>query len=118
MHKQVFMQFRGLTPEELQFLEQLTGGLTEQQGKDFVMLYANKRRDPQDILLFTLLGFLGIAGVQRFLTGQIGMGVLYVFTAGLCFIGTLVDLINHRSIAQDYNRKVALESAQMAKMMS
>lgn len=118
MHKELLLQLRGITPEELQYLEQLTSGLTEQQAKNFVMLYSNKRKDPQDILLFTLLGFVVVAGVQRFVTGQIGMGVLYLLTGGLCFIGTLVDLINHKSIAQEYNQKVALESAKMAKMIS
>ena len=31
-------------------------------------------------------------------------------------IGTIVDLINHKTIATDYNRKMAYESFQMAKM--
>lgn len=117
MHQQLFMQFKGVTPAELQFLEQITNSMTESQAKSFAMLYANKRKDPQDILLFTLLGFVVVAGVQRFVTGQIGMGVLYLLTGGLCLIGTLVDLINHKTIAQEYNQKVAMEAVQMAKMM-
>ncbi len=118
MHQQSFIQFRGITPEELQYLEQLTSGLTEQQAKNFVMLYSNKRKNPQDILLFTLLGFVVVAGVQRFVIGQIGMGVLYLLTGGLCLIGTLVDLINHKSLTQEYNQKVALDCAQMARMIN
>lgn len=118
MHQQLFIQFRGITPEELQYLEQLTSGLTEQQAKNFVMLYSNKRKNPQDILLFTLLGFVGVSGVQRFVTGQMGMGLLYFFTAGLCFVGTIVDLINHKSLTQEYNQRTALDCAKMAKMIN
>ena len=112
------MQLRGVTSDELQFLEQLTNGFNEQQAKNFVLIYGNKRKDPQDILLFTLLGFVIIAGVQRFVTGQIGMGLLYLFTGGFCLIGTIVDLINYKNLTQEYNRKVALEAAQMARLLN
>ena len=67
------------------------------------MFYRGKRRSPQEILLFTLLGFIIIAGVQRFVIGQIGMGILYLLTGGLCLIGTIVDLVNHRTLALEYN---------------
>jgi len=59
---------------------------------------------------------MGFAGIQRFMVGQIGMGILYFFTGGLCFIGTIVDLVNHKSLANDYNRQMAYESYQMVKM--
>ena len=37
--------------------------------------------------------FLGELGVHRFYTGNIGLGILYLFTLGLCGIGALVDFI-------------------------
>lgn len=37
--------------------------------------------------------FLGTLGVHRFLVGKTGTGILYLFTAGLFFIGVLVDFI-------------------------
>jgi TM2 domain-containing membrane protein YozV len=38
------------------------------------------------------LCIFGICGAQRFYTGQVGMGLLYLFTFGLCGIGQLIDL--------------------------
>jgi TM2 domain-containing membrane protein YozV len=67
--------------------------------------------------LTTLLGFVVIAGVQRFLVNQIGMGILYLFTGGLCLIGTIIDLINYQDLAMEYNMRVANEAAMMIKGM-
>ena len=111
-----YMAFQGMTPEEWSYLQQATAELNENQKNYFYMVYSGKRKNPQDILLVTLLGFFCVAGVQRFVVGQIGMGILYFFTGGLCFIGTIIDLINHKSIATEYNRKMAFESFQIAKM--
>jgi TM2 domain-containing membrane protein YozV len=84
---------------------------------NFANIYRSRRRDPQLILLTTLLGFVAIAGVQRFLINQIGMGILYIFTGGLCLIGTIIDLINYQDLAMEYNMRMANESAMMVKGM-
>lgn len=42
---------------------------------------------------FLLCFFLGAFGAHKFYEGKAGMGVLYIFTAGLFGIGWLVDLI-------------------------
>ena len=39
------------------------------------------------------LGFIGIGGMHKFYEGKNGMGVLYLFTVGLCFLGTIIDLL-------------------------
>lgn len=111
-----YMSLSGITAEELALLQRATGGLTDNQKKYFYMTYTGKRKSPQDVLLFTLIGCLGVAGIQRFLLGQIGMGILYFFTGGLCFIGTIVDLVNHKKLALEYNEKMAFESYNIAKM--
>jgi TM2 domain-containing membrane protein YozV len=111
-----FFALSGVTPEELAYLHQATAGLTEEQLYNFKYIYQGKRRSPNDILLFTLLGFIGVSGVQRFVVGQIGMGIIYLLTGGFCFIGTIVDLINHKSLANDYNKEMMIEAVQMVKM--
>jgi TM2 domain-containing membrane protein YozV len=116
MQHNPYMSLPGVTTDELTFLQQATADLTDEQKKYFYMIYSGKRKSAQDILIFTLIGFFCIAGVQRFLTGQIGMGLLYFFTGGFCLIGTIVDLVNHKTLANDFNRKMAYESYQIAKM--
>lgn len=116
-YRDLLLNLQGISEEEYSYLEQVLKGMTDEQVHAFMLLYKGKRKTPQEILLFTLLGFVVIAGVQRFVIGQIAMGILYLLTAGLCFIGTIVDLINHKTLAGEYNQQVAYESAQMVKRM-
>lgn len=106
-----------LQGREQMFVQGITKDYDETQMMNFANLYRARRRDPTLILLTTLLGFVVIAGVQRFLVGQIGMGLLYLFTGGLCLIGTIIDLINYQDLAFDYNQRVATEVAGMVKGM-
>lgn len=118
MNDQYLFSFSNITSEELMFIKQITDGLSEEEKKRFMMIYSGKRRDPQHILFFAILGFFGVAGVQRFATNQIGMGILYLLTAGLCLIGTIIDLINYKDIANEYNHQMAIESRQFLTMMN
>jgi TM2 domain-containing membrane protein YozV len=111
-----YLLLKDITTDERTFLKQITSDLTETQQRYFFMIYSNKRKSAQDILLFTLVGFIGLAGIQRIVTGQIGLGILYIFTAGLCWIGTIVDLVNHKSLANEFNQKMAWESYKIACM--
>src|SRR5690606_16936516 len=100
-----------LTGEEMLFVQQLIKDLDDERARTFATVYRNRRRDPLLLLVLTLLGFVGFAGLHRMLTDQIGMGILYFFTAGLCLIGTIVDLVNYQKMAFEYNSKVAREVA-------
>ena len=112
-----FMSLPGISPQEFSYLQTATTGFSEQQLRGFLMIYGGKRRNPDDMLLYCILGFF-VFGLSRFLVGQIGMGILYFCTAGLCFIGTIIDLINHKSLAFEYNQKMVFESLQLVKMGS
>lgn len=45
------------------------------------------------LLVCILPAFIGINGIHRFMTGQVGTGVLMLLTLGGCGIWTLIDLI-------------------------
>ncbi|MES2061820.1 MAG: TM2 domain-containing protein [Bacteroidota bacterium] len=111
-----YMSLPGITTEEMAVLHQATSSLSDTQKQTFYMIYSGKRKSAQDVLIFTLLGFILVAGVQRFLLGQVVMGIIYILTLGFCGIGTIVDLINHQSLANEYNQKMAYESFNIAKM--
>lgn len=83
--------------------------MTEEQAEQFSRVYRQRRKDETSVLLTTLLAFVGIAGVNRFYLGQVGMGLAYLFTAGFCLIGTIVDIFNYRSLATAFNEKQALD---------
>ncbi len=102
-----------LEDEESLFVAGLIKDMSDDQARTFAVAYRSQRRDPTNVLLFTLLGFVIIAGVQRFYLGQIGMGLLYLFTAGLCLVGTIIDLVNHKSLAFKYNQLKAQNVAIM-----
>ncbi len=112
----------GLIPdmdsEELYSIQALMQGMSEGQQQQFISIYRRKRKDRTLMLVLALLGFFGAAGIHRFLAGDIGMGILYLFTAGLCFIGTIVDIINIGSFTLKYNLAQANEAANLVMMVN
>jgi TM2 domain-containing membrane protein YozV len=101
----------GIDQEELLWLQELTRTFDPETMQRFLSLYRNRRQEPQTVLICCLVGLVGPAGIHRFILKQIGMGVLYFFTLGLCFIGTIVDAINHRKLTWEHNKQAAIESA-------
>ena len=99
--------------EELVYLQSLTKELTDDQLINFIAVYNGKRKKTDQILLGCVLGFVLMAGVQRFMVKQTGMALLYFFTGGLCLIGTIMDTINHKRITFEFNRDMARESMAM-----
>ena len=99
--------------DELFYLQAFTANLAEDKLQLFISIYNTKRRKSEIMLICCLLGFIGISGVQRFVVGQIGMGLLYFFTGGLCLVGTIIDIVNHTSLTFAYNQKMAIETMAM-----
>ncbi|SMO66256.1 TM2 domain-containing protein [Saccharicrinis carchari] len=101
--------FPELDMQEATFIDALLKDNTDNEVEKFAVLYRSRRKDPQLILILAAIGLLGISGIHRFIINQIGMGILYFFTAGLCLIGTIVDMVNYKSLALEHNQKVAQE---------
>lgn len=98
-----------LEGDEQLYVAELINNMPDEEARRFARVYRERRKDPQLILLLALVGFVAIAGVHRFVIDEIGMGLLYLFTAGLCFIGTIIDVVNYKDIAFRYNRRQADE---------
>ena len=111
--KNLLQLMPNLEPEEMSYVQSLVKEFDDEKINQFAVIYNSRRKDPQTILLLTLVGFLGVAGVQRFVIDQIGMGLLYLFTGGICLIGTIVDLVNYKRLALEFNQKVARQVSGM-----
>lgn len=60
--------------------------------------------------------FLGMIGAHKFYRRNIGMGVLYLFTMGLCGIGWIYDIV---VLAVNYSKEyVALDDSDVEKIVS
>jgi TM2 domain-containing membrane protein YozV len=105
----IYEMMPDLQGEEMAFLQSLTNDYNEEKLRNFSNIYRARRKDPQLILLLTLLGFIGFAGVHRFILNQIGMAILCFYTAGLCLIATILDLLNYKCPAFNSNGHVATE---------
>lgn len=104
----------GIEGEELVYVHNITKGISEDRLSIFAAIYNGRRKKSETILIATILGLFGIAGIQRFLLNQIGMGILYLITIGLCYIGTIIDLVNYKRLTFEYNQKAANESLRIA----
>ncbi len=113
----IFQLLPSLEGEEMSYVQSVINDMTDTQAQQFAMAYSARRKDPTTILILALVGFVGFAGLHRFMLNQIGMGILYFLTAGLCVIGTIVDLVNHRKLAFEYNSTVAQQVAMMVKQI-
>jgi len=99
--------------DEAAYISKIFEHFSNEKASKFASVYRARRRNPQTVLLLTLVVFLGFGGINRFYLNQVGMGILYIFTGGLCLIGSVVDIINYKDLTFEYNRKVAAEVRNM-----
>ena len=104
--KLIFQRIPEIPIEELTVIQLNTKDFDEEKISQFLNLYVGRRVKSDTILICTIIGFIGIGGIQRFLLGQIGMGILYLLTWGLCGIGTIIDLINYKKLTLERNQEI------------
>ena len=66
-----------------------------------VMISSIEMKDPTTILLVSI--FLGSLGIDRFMLGETGMGILKLLTGGCCGILTIIDWFTVQKKAKDAN---------------
>ena len=67
----------------------------------FSMLSAIELKDPTMMLVVSI--FLGSWGVDRFMLGETGMGVLKLLTGGCCGVLTLIDWFSIQNKTKEKN---------------
>ena len=67
----------------------------------YMLLHSIEMKDPMLLLLVSI--FLGSLGIDRFMMGDIGMGVLKLLTFGVCGILTIVDWFTVQDRAKEIN---------------
>lgn len=74
----------------------------------FSLISTIELKDPTTILLVSI--FLGGLGIDRFMLGDTGMGILKLLTGGLCGILTIVDwfTISKKTKELNFNNVMAL----------
>lgn len=102
-----------LDGDEQLTVARLITDMTEEQAEQFSHVYRQRRKDESTTLLLTAVAFIGVAGLNRFYLGQIGMGFLYLVTAGFCLIGSIIDIFNYKSLVGRHNSAKAFETAEL-----
>ncbi len=74
----------------------------------FAMISTIEMKDPTTYLLVSI--FLGSLGVDRFMLGETGMGILKLLTCGCCGVLTIVDwfTISKKAKEANFNRIMTL----------
>ena len=91
--------------DKILFLKERLYAIDDQR---FSMLSTVELKDPMIILIISI--FLGGLGIDRFMIGDIGLGVLKLLTFGVFGIFTMIDwfLISGRTKEKNFNRVMIL----------
>ncbi len=92
-------------PEKIMYLKEKLSSMPEEK---FTMISAIDLKDPTTLLLVSI--FLGSLGIDRFMLGDTGMGVLKLLTAGCCGILTIIDwfTVSKRTKELNFSKLMAL----------
>lgn len=82
-------------------IQMLRDRLMAADDNKMVMLSGVEMKDPTTILLVSI--FLGSLGIDRFMLGETGMGILKLLTGGCCGILTIIDWFTVQKKAKDAN---------------
>lgn len=75
--------------------------LTNMDDSKFLMIQSADFKNPTTMLIISI--FLGSLGIDRFMLGQSGLGVLKLVTGGACGIWTIIDWFNISKLTKDFN---------------
>ncbi len=82
-------------------IESLREKMLQLDDSRYMTITSVELKDSTTMILISF--FLGELGVDRFMMGETGMGVLKLLTGGLCGILWLLDVINITKKTKEYN---------------
>ncbi len=91
--------------EKIVFLKEKIKNIDEEK---FALISVMDFKDPTTLLLVSL--FLGTLGIDRFMLGDVGLGILKLLTCGCCGILTIVDwfIISKKAKEVNFNNLMTL----------
>ena len=87
-----------LPAEKIVFIKEKLKNIDEER---FALVSSVEFKDPTTILLVSI--FLGPLGIDRFMLGDTGLGILKLLTGGLCGIMTIIDWFTVQKKAKEAN---------------
>jgi TM2 domain-containing membrane protein YozV len=87
--------------EKIMYLKERLRDIDDEK---FSLISTLELKDPTTILLVSI--FLGTLGIDRFMIGDTGMGILKLLTGGLCGILTIIDwfTISNKTKELNFNK--------------
>lgn len=96
---------KNFTPSQISDIKTKLTALPDEKG---TVIMALDFKDTTTMLLLSI--FFGELGVDRFLLGSVGIGILKLLTFGCCGILWLIDVINIKKNTCDYNYQKFIEA--------
>ena len=90
-------------------VREIEGMLYEMDERRFLHVSAQDYKDPTTMLLLSI--FTGQWGVDRFIMGDVGMGVLKLLTGGVCGVLWIIDIVNSNRDTRQYNYRLFMDNA-------
>ena len=84
--------------EKMMYLKEKLSAMDESK---FAMISTVELKDPTTVLILSLL--LGTLGIDRFMIGDTGLGILKLLTCGCCGILTIIDWFTVPKKAKEVN---------------
>jgi TM2 domain-containing membrane protein YozV len=92
-------------------IDLVVDSLNKRSDENAIVGISASLRNPDTIQIVSV--FLGALGVDRFMLGDIGIGILKLLTGGVFGILTIIDWFKIRGLTQDRNMKVFMSSIEM-----
>lgn len=82
--------------------------LSKMDESQLVYVYSMPFKEPSNVLILSVL--VGALGVDRFVLGDVGLGILKLLTLGGLNIWWIIDMVNAQERAKEYNFKLLMQS--------